>query len=227
MAVVGSAVQGSIGLGFGLLSAPILAIVDADFVPGGVLIAVLPLSLWVATTSLGDVDRRGVGLAVAGRIPGVVVGALIVSAVSERTLALGLSAAVLVAVALSLWSSPIAVTSPATVGAGAISGFMGTATGVGGPPMALLYQRSDPAMVRATLAAFYSIGTVLSLTALAVGGDLTSHQVRLGALLIPGVVLGLVASHHVRRFFHGPHFRAILLTACSASAIVLAVKQLS
>lgn len=227
LAVIGSAVQGSIGLGFGLLSAPILTMVDSDFVPGGVLVAVLPLSLWVAATSLGDVDRRGVGLALVGRIPGVIVGAAIVSAVSQRAVALGLSAAVLAAVGLSLWSAPVAVTPRATVGAGALSGFMGTATGVGGPPMALLYQRSDPKMVRATLAAFFAVGTLLSIVALIAAGDFTTRQLRLGLLLVPGVVAGLVASTHVQHWFHGPRFRPILLTACAGSAIVLAVKQLA
>ena len=41
----------------------------------------------------------------------------------------------------------------ALVVAGLASGFAGTTTGVGGPPMALTYQNSDPATMRATISA--------------------------------------------------------------------------
>ena len=50
--------------------------------------------------------------------------------------------------------------------AGLASGFAATTTGVGGPPMALTYQNSDPATMRATISAFFSIGTLMSLGAL-------------------------------------------------------------
>ena len=63
------------------------------------------------------------------------------AAVSSRALSIGLGAAVLIAVAMSIWLPSVPTTPSLTVGAGAVSGFMGTTTGVGGPPMALLYQR--------------------------------------------------------------------------------------
>ena len=132
LAVVGSLVQGSIGFGFGVLIAPLLAMIDPEFVPGGILVAVLPLSLWVATTSTRHVNTKAAALAVSGRIPGAFAGAAVVSVLSQRMVALGLAAAVLVAVALSVWSSPFRVTPGSTVVAGTTSGFMGTATGSAG-----------------------------------------------------------------------------------------------
>jgi uncharacterized protein len=227
LAVVGSLVQGSIGFGFGVLIAPLLAMIDPEFVPGGILVAVLPLSLWVAATSTRHVNTKAAALAVSGRIPGAFAGAAVVSVLSERMVALGLAAAVLVAVALSVWSSPFRVTSGSTVVAGTTSGFMGTATGVGGPPLALLFQRSEPHMVRATLAVVFTIGTAISIGALALAGEFTARQFRLGVMLIPGVVAGLVASHRLRHWFLGPHFRPLLLATCSVSAVVLAVQQLT
>lgn len=225
VALVAAAVQGSIGLGFGLVASPVLAIVDTDFVPGAVLIAVLPLSTSVTLSSLDDVDRRSAALALAGRVPGVVVGAAIAAAVSARALSIGLSVAVLVAIALTLRLPSVRTTPGLTISAGAVSGFMATTTGVGGPPMALLWQRWNPDVVRATLSAYFAIGTVLSLAALAVAGDLSARQWRLGALLIPGVLGGLAASHWLRRYVGGPWFRPVLLAVCAASAVVLMVEQ--
>jgi hypothetical protein len=219
-------VQGAIGLGFGLVSAPFLALIDTDFIPGAVLVAVLPLSTSVAVHSYADVDRRSAALAILGRIPGVAAGAAVAAAVSSRALSIGLGTAVLIAVAMSIWLPSVPTTTGLTVGAGAVSGFMGTTTGVGGPPMALLYQRVSPRVVRATLSAYFAIGTVLSIVALTVAGDLTSRQWRLGLLLVPGVVVGLVASPWVRRHVDGPRFRPILLAICAASAVLLLIEQL-
>ena len=226
IAVVGAAVQGAIGLGFGLLSAPFLAIIDTDFIPGAVLVAVLPLSTSVAVRAKNDVDRRSAALALAGRIPGVVAGAVVAAAVSSRMLSIGLGTVVLIAVAMSIWLPSVPTTTGLTVGAGAVSGFMGTTTGVGGPPMALLYQRGSPTVVRATLSAYFSIGTVLSIVALTLAGDLTARQWRLGALLLPGVVIGLAVSPWLRRHADGPRFRPILLAFCAASAVLLLAEQL-
>jgi uncharacterized membrane protein YfcA len=227
IAVLGAAVQSSIGIGFGLLASPVLAIVDPDFVPAGILIATLPLSAWVAAHNHSNIDRRGFVMAVAGRVPGVVLGAIVVGALSTQWLALGLAAAVLVAVALSIWSPPVPVNDATSVAAGGVSGFMGTATGVGGPPVALLYQRHDPQVVRATLSAFFSIGTAMSLIALSIGGGLSAHQWRLGILLLPGVAVGIALSRFLHPHAHGPAFRAILLSVCVLSASVLAVQQLA
>ena len=226
IAVVGASVQGAIGLGFGLLSAPFLALIDTDFIPGAVLVAVLPLSTSVAVRAYADVDRRSAALALAGRVPGVVAGAFVAAAVSSRALSIGLGAAVLIAIAMSIWLPAVPTTASLTVGAGAVSGFMGTTTGVGGPPMALLYQRWAPHVVRATLSAYFAAGTVLSIVALTVAGDLTGRQWRLGLLLLPGVVIGLAVSPWLRRHVDGPRFRPILLGICASSAVLLLAEQL-
>lgn len=226
LAFLGATVQASVGLGFGLLATPILAIVDTDFVPGAVLVAVIPLTLSVAIGSFGDIDHRTAGLAVFGRVPGVVAGTVVVATVSDRSIAIALALAVLVAVAMSTWLPSVAVTPGRTVAAGAVSGFMGTATGVGGPPMALLFQRLDAATVRATLSAFFFAGTVLSITSLSLAGELGGREWRLGLLLLPGVVAGVVTSRWLRPFLLGRWFRPTLLALCAASATVLLVEEL-
>ena len=60
------------------------------------------------------------------------------------------------------------------VGAGTMSGLMGTLTSVGGPPMALVYQREQAATLRSTLAGFFLFGATWSLITLAVTGEVGS-----------------------------------------------------
>lgn len=226
LAFVGSAVQSSLGVGFGLLASPILAMIDTDFVPGAILVAVAPLTLWIAIGSFAHIDHRSAAHAVIGRLPGVVAGAAVVRTVSDRSIAIGLGCAVLLAVAMSVWLPSVAVTPGRTFAAGSVSGFMGTATGVGGPPMVLLYQRGDPVVVRATLSAYFFAGTVLSIGALAIAGGIGPREWRLGALLVPGVVAGIVASRWLRPRLRAAWFRPCLLAVCAGSAVALLVKQL-
>ena len=75
IAVVGAAVQGAIGLGFGLLSAPFLALIDTDFIPGRCSWRCSRCRRRWPSAAYADVDRRSAALAIAGRVPGVVAGA--------------------------------------------------------------------------------------------------------------------------------------------------------
>ena len=57
--------------------------------------------------------------------------------------------------------------------AGATSGLLGTATSIGGPPMALVWQRNSGARLRGTMSGFFLIGSVMSLVVLAFTGRST------------------------------------------------------
>jgi len=66
---VGATVQASLGIGLGMIAAPILAIADPDFVPVAIIVAVIPLSGMVAWTERRHIDRRGVAFTLGGRVP--------------------------------------------------------------------------------------------------------------------------------------------------------------
>ncbi|MGZ8765296.1 MAG: sulfite exporter TauE/SafE family protein, partial [Acidimicrobiia bacterium] len=154
LVLVGAAVQGALGIGMGMIASPLLTMADHGFIPGAIVISVLPLSLAVVLQEHHHIDRRGAGLALLGRAPGVVLGAFAVAWAGPTALALLVSGSVLLAVAASLTGVHFRPTPRALVIAGATSGFTGTATGVGGPPMAITYQNADPLAARATLALF-------------------------------------------------------------------------
>jgi hypothetical protein len=52
----------------------------------------------------------------------------------------------------------------------AIAGVMGTATSIGGPPMALVWQGHQGSRLRGTMSAFFMIGSAVSLVSLGVAG---------------------------------------------------------
>lgn len=138
---VGACVQGSVGFGLNVIAVPILVQIDPGLVPGPALMAALVLTILIAYRERGGLEWKGLGWAFVGRVPGSVAGALAVAALSERGLALTLSGLVLLAVAMSSAGWRLEPTPRTLFGAGAFSGVMGTVTAIGGPPMAMVYQR--------------------------------------------------------------------------------------
>ena len=100
----GATVQSAIGIGLGMMAAPVLALADPAFIPVVLVMSVLPMSLLVAWGDRGHVERRGVGIAVGGRVPGVVIGAVVAASISDDLLALIVAVSVIAAVVASIGS---------------------------------------------------------------------------------------------------------------------------
>lgn len=223
---VGALVQGTVGIGLGMLGAPLLALVDPAFVPVGILLPVVPLSLTMAWRERHHVDRAGILPAILGRIPGTVLGAWVVARAEGSALTVMIGLVVLAAVALSLAGVRFAPTRRNLAVAGVASGFTGTAAGIGGPPMALTYQHGNPATIRSTLAVYFFIGLTLSFTSLVISGAVDRRQVELGLLLVPGSVLGAVVAPHFARRVAAGRVRLGVLLLCAISGVLLIVEQL-
>jgi uncharacterized membrane protein YfcA len=220
---LGSCVQGSLGFGLGLIAAPVLAFVDPDLVPGPVLILALVLTVAVASRERGALDWRGLKWAFLGRVPGSVLGILAVLWLPEQWLLVVFSVLILTGVGLSVAGWRIDPTRAALFGAGAKSGFMGSLTSVGGPPMALVYQRHTGPQLRATLAAFFTFGASLSIVLLAVAGELHTADVGRAGLLLPAVLLGLATSRRASRWLDGGYVRPAVLGFSGVVATALLV----
>lgn len=221
---VGAAVQASIGMGTGMIAAPVLAFADPAFIPAAILISILPLTFAVAWDDRRHIDRRGVGVALIGRIPGLIVGAYVAASLSDDVLAVLVAGSVLVGVAASLTSKRFRPTTLALVFAGMASGFTGTTTGVGGPPMGLTYQHSDAATIRSTLSAFFSVGSVLSIIALVIAGDIGRRQWELGIMLLPAIGAGALTARAYRGRMHPEVIRPVVLAICTIAAAALLIE---
>jgi uncharacterized protein len=220
---VGALTQGSLGFGFGMLAAPILAIVDDELVPGAVLVLGVTVAAIVAWQERGELDWRGIRWALVGRVLGTFLGVFAVSRLDAEHLAIVLGAFILVAVVLSVAGWHVRPTRSTLVGAGTVSGVMGTLTSIGGPPMALVYQRERAAQVRSTLAGFFLFGATLAIASLAVSGQFGRGELVDGIRLLPGLLLGVVASRRLGRYLDHGWTRPALLALCSVAAVVLIV----
>lgn len=217
---VGSAVQGTLGFGANLLGVPVLALFEPAAIPAATTMMAVPLASTMALAERGHVDWPGVGWLMVGRLPGTVVGAAIVAVVAAGTLSVLAGAAVLVAVTLSLVTTTVVVNRRTTVAAGLASGTMGTATSIGGPPLALLYQHHEGPVLRSTLAVTIGMGTVISLGGQAIAGAVHGWQLLLALSLLPGVAVGLLLGRVVSRRVDERWLRPAVLGFATAAALL-------
>lgn len=223
---IGAVVQAATGVGVGIVASPVLIYVDPAFVPVVIPVAVLPLALTVAYADRDHIDRPGVVAATIGRIPGALIGAWIVTVITDDTLAILVSATVLLGVFASVTTRRFEPTNGALVAGGFASGVTGTAVGVGGPPIAMTYQHSDPVTMRASISLFFAFGAVVSAIALALAGEFGRRQVELIVLLLPAIIAGVATARWHKNRLTGPFVRPVVLGLSAFSAIALAIRTL-
>ncbi len=223
--MLGAYVQAVVGLGLGLLGAPVIALVEPSLVP--------VLTLWLALLISGlnllgeheHVDWRSTAWSLPARVPGTVIGAWLVATFTEQQIGVALAVMVLLAVALSVHTVDVPVTPVTLATAGLLAGATGTATSIGGPPIALLYQRTEPRVARATMSVFFFVGVILSLVGLAVSGSLGREPSLLALALAPGVVVGYVVGRRTRGMVDQGVFRWAVLVVCTLSALALLARS--
>jgi uncharacterized protein len=172
------------------------------------------------------IDWLGVRWILAGRIPGTVVGLLIVTALTATQLGIVVGLVILLGVLLSVVHPGLSVSRHSALAVGSVCGVTGTAAGVDGPPLALLYQHSEPHTLRATLATCFLIGAVVSGTALALGGELTGEQLELTAILLGPMLVGLALSSAVAHRIPARALRPIVLGFATVAGTVAIVRPL-
>lgn len=223
--VIGSLLQASVGFGIALFVVPLLILLNPAFVPGPMIFAALFLAVLMGFRGRSAVDPKKLGLAGAGLLAGTGAGALSLTVLAAENWPRLFALLIFSAVALSVSGIRVGLTGRALVGAGIVSGFMGTISGIHGPPMALLYQREPGAVVRATLAVFFVLAYALALIALSAVGLFGSRELLLGLALAPGVVAGYLLSRFSRRLVErGRWLRIAILSVASLSALALILK---
>jgi uncharacterized membrane protein YfcA len=226
-AVLGAFVQAVVGLGMGLVAAPVVGILAPSLVPALPLWLALLISGLMLAGERAHVDWRALAWALPARVPGTVVGAWLVLAFTEEQIGVALAVMTLVAVGVAVRAARIPVTPPTLVGAGFGAGVTGTATSIGGPAIALLFQREPPEVMRSTLSVFFFVGVLLSLTGLGLSGSISRESWQVALVLAPGVAVGALLGRAVRDRIHRDSFRAGVLLVCTASAVTLLVRSLA
>ncbi|THA31046.1 sulfite exporter TauE/SafE family protein [Streptomyces sp. A1547] len=214
-------VQGSSGLGFALIVAPVAGILDPGLLPVFVLASMIPLNLYVAWREWGALDLRGAGWITAARLGATPGGLALLWLIPDRSLGLFVGIATVLAAVVSLAAPAFTPGRAAYVGAGAVTGLTETATGVGGPPLALVYQHRPPAELRATVAVCFLVGEVASLILLFATGRGRPQDLGWALVLLPAITAGAWLSRLVHHRLDAHRMRLFVLAFALVSGLVL------
>jgi hypothetical protein len=160
-----------------------------------------------------------------GRVLGTIPAALLLAWMPLDGMKILLASIVLAGAVMGMLHSGAHPTPAVLFTAGTASGFMATAAALGGPPVALVYQRESGLRLRGTLAAYFIVGTVFSLIALAWAGRFGTQELGMSILLIPGTVIGYLMSRPAAAYLDSGRTRTAVLavSALAAVSVILTV----
>jgi len=220
---VGSVVQGAVGFGLNLLAAPFVALVIPEALPATLVLVAFPLAVSTVAREHHAVEWRALRWMLLGAVPGTLIGLAIVGQVDSSQLAVVVGTVTLTGVVLSVVSPPIRVAPGSSLAAGFLSNVFGTASSVGGPPVALLFQHRHGPVARSTLGGFFATSAVMSLVGYVATGTITGDQALFAVTLAPFMVGGLWASRHLHPFVDSGWLRptVLVLSAIAGTAAIL------
>ncbi|MEC6906406.1 sulfite exporter TauE/SafE family protein [Photobacterium piscicola] len=218
--ICGCFIQSTIGFGMGVLAGPFILLLEPRLMPSGIVFLGMFMSAIVWYQYRHALSLRFLIFAFLGRLPGTLVAAYVLMIISTDQLEIMLGITVLGAVILSLAKLRLAPTSLNLFIGGFISGVTGTATGIGGPPIALLMQNEEPESIRANLAAFFCLTGIISLIALHYSGRFTMADFNSIMLLLPAPIIASIIAYRVRNKVKKQVMQYGVLGLCSISAVV-------
>lgn len=222
--VFASVLQASAGMGFGMVAAPLLALIDPLLSPAPILITGLVVAFWGAWRERSNIAGEEIVAGLGGRVIGSFAAFLLLLVFSdEHSFYVLFGVLILIAVVLTALGRQVAFTLTNHWALSTVSGLMGTITSVGAPPMAILYQGQRPAKIRPTLNALFFVGCVTGLTGLGMAGRLVAAHAILSAIIFPGVLAGIWLARYFRTD-NASRLSAVMLGVSGTAAIGLILK---
>lgn len=219
--ILASAVQTSVGFGLGLVSAPILRLIEPDYVPGPMIVAGFVAILGVAYHEAQPSDLHIMKYAIFARLFGIFIGLYALSLLDKDRLTITIAIMVLSFAIIRATGFGFARSQKVLASTGLVAGITGTVAGLGGAPMALVMSHSSEARnFRGPMSVFMAFGTVMTLTALAINGRFGLRELLLGVGLIPPVFIGMKLGRQLTHIVDKGLLRPIVLGLSMTSAIV-------
>ena len=209
-ALLASLCQTAAGFGFALVFVPLLSLVLDVKETIAVSVILGPVAAIPTVVELGrDARWRVVSGLLAGSLIGAPLGAFLLVAASGAQLRVFVAAVIITSTLITL--AGVAIRGPrrpllVSLGVGALSGVLRSATSLGGPPVALylLGLRYPPRAFVATNASYYLLGSVFSAATLALAGQLTMRVLLTAVAATPAVLAGVVGGGRGRASRNGP-----------------------
>lgn len=222
-----ASVQGTLGFGFAAVSIPLLTLLDPLLTPVPVIMLALLLSTATMVREHQAINFTGLQWILVARVIGSFLGIWILATISERSLGIAIGLFVLLAATVIGFGLSVPRRPATEVPVGLVSGIGGIVAGIGGPPLALLFQRDAAPTVRSTLATIFFVGQLVNVVALWATGTMTPLDRSIAARLIIPLVIGFLASSWLRHHINEQLFRRGVIALAATSAFAVLVQAIS
>ncbi|MFA0438797.1 permease [Vibrio sp. 10N.286.49.C2] len=216
---IGAFIQTATGFGMAIVASPLLLYLSPEYIPGPIIIVGFFIALLNTYKYRTQISLHGLMKGILGLIPGTCAGAAILYFIDVGQLSVLLGTTVLIAVGTSLLPIKMEVTPRRLMLAGFFSGFLGTSSGIGGPPMALLLQHQKVEQIRANLAAFFLMSSTLSLLIQIPIGYMSIKHLLLALPLVPAGYAGHKLAISVLHRLSKKLVRNLSLSLCLVAGI--------
>lgn len=218
--ITGACLQGLVGFGLGLFSAPFLFLLAPELVPVPMILNSLVITFVLFINERKYIDRNLAPFSIVGGTLGVLLAAIIISTIDWMYYQVLFGLSIVTAVVISLVGFAPQVSSLNSAIAGTLSGLMGTLTSAGGAPMGLLYQTSDQKKIRANLSIFFVYINFLGFVSLSVAGIVSKQDLQLFSYSVPAVASGWLLSVCLRPHINIALIRPLILSVAFLSGLM-------
>lgn len=222
---IAALVQGATSMGFALILVPVLALMKPEMIPGALLYLMLPLNAYVALRERRAIDYHGAGWITLGRVLGTFGGLWVLVILSSHWLNMVVGISTILAVAASLLAPAFTPGRKALALTGLVTGITETATGIGGPPLALAYQHAPVPRLRSTVALCFLVGEIISLIVLIASDSIGLMQLEFALWCSPALLAGMLASHWVHERLDQRALRLGVLVFAGVSGVAVLLAQ--
>lgn len=226
VSATGAIVQGSAGIGLGLVASPVLLTVDPSFGPGPLLLGGLVVGARHMAAEWDDLDRPTLRRLLIGLPIGIVAGLSILRVMATDTLSLMIGVLICAAALFLLSGVSITRTHTGDLVTGAASAFTSITAALPGPPLVIGLADLPPRALRCTVSVFVAVTSAFAFIGLVLIDRFGTHEAVLLALMVPGLVFGVFVSRWTRPLLDRHWFRPAILILSLAGGAALAVNQL-
>lgn len=194
--VVGGVVRGFAGFGAGMIFMPVAStLMDPRLAAATFLVVDSLITLPIVFRSARICNWKTVMPAVIGAALFVPAGTYVLAVTDTLTLRWALSGVVIVLLGLLAtgWRYKGTPTVAVSLGVGASAGFLGGVSQISGPPVVAFWLSGpeNPAIIRANLMVFFTLGSVMTYVAYAIGGFFSLDVFRLLIAAAPAYALAI------------------------------------
>ena len=224
---IASSAQSLFGMGWGMIAAPFLALLDPYLIPSTIVFLGFFAALYPSIRYFNDIKWKTLRPSISGRIFGsILAGWIAAYIVASGKIEIIIGLVLLMSILISaITINRIKQNFRNHFIAGTASGVLGTIVGVGGAPMGIIYQNEDPSTVRANNNLFFTIGSLVSFVILILAGVIKGYHIIYGFLMLPPLFFASYTSRFLLKYTR-KILKPYILSICSISSLLLVLRGL-